>query len=61
MPDFVNLRIFSNVVYFVGRAYSKEDGIDALSSRAGTYAKRVRWVNANRQAIIDTIAAALKK
>ncbi len=43
MPDLINLRIFSNVIYFTGRAMAGEDGIDSLTSRAGAYAKRVRW------------------
>ncbi|KAJ9510591.1 hypothetical protein QJQ45_027463 [Haematococcus lacustris] len=64
IPDLINLRIFSNVVYFIGRAVSKEDSIDSLTSRAGTYAKRVRWVNANAAALSAQIRnkmAALKQ
>lgn len=60
IPDFINLRIFSNVIYFTGRAWAKEDGLDSLTTRAGTYAKRVRWVNANRQAIVDAITQRMK-
>ena len=48
-------RIFSNVVYFTGRAIAGEDSLDSLTSRAATYAKRVKWVNANREAIRSTI------
>lgn len=55
IPDLINLRIFSNVVYFTGRAMAGEDSLESLTSRAGSYAKRVRWVNANRQAVVDTI------
>jgi homoserine kinase type II len=55
IPDMINLRIFSNVVYFTGRAIAGEDGLDSLTSRAGTYAKRVKWVNANKDAIKNTI------
>ena len=55
IPDLINLRIFSNVIYFTGRALAGEDGIDSLTSRAGSYAKRVKWVNANRADIVDTI------
>ncbi len=55
IPDLINLRIFSNVVYFTGRAMAGEDSLESLTSRAGSYAKRVRWVNANRQATVDTI------
>ncbi len=39
-----------------GRAIAGEDTIEALTSRAGTYAKRVQWVNANR----DTLVSAIK-
>eukprot|EP00878_Enallax_costatus_P028821 GHUV01031168.1.p1 GENE.GHUV01031168.1~~GHUV01031168.1.p1 ORF type:complete len:109 (+),score=46.73 GHUV01031168.1:454-780(+) len=55
LPDLINLRIFSNVIYFTGRALAKEDGIDSLTSRADSYAKRVRWVNANREAIVSAV------
>lgn len=55
IPDLINLRIFSNVVYFTSRAMAKEDGIDSLTTRAGSYAKRVRWVNANRAALVQVL------
>uniref|UniRef100_A0A383WLQ4 Aminoglycoside phosphotransferase domain-containing protein n=1 Tax=Tetradesmus obliquus TaxID=3088 RepID=A0A383WLQ4_TETOB len=55
LPDLINLRIFSNVIYFTGRALAGEDGIDSLTSRAGSYAKRVAWVNANREAIVAAV------
>ncbi len=57
LPDLINLRIFSNVVYFTGRALAGEDSIESLTSRAASYAKRVRWVNANRDAVVSTIKA----
>lgn len=37
------------------RALAKEDDIESLTSRAGSYAKRVRWVNANRDAIVTAV------
>ena len=40
LPDCINLRIFSNVIYFTGRAYAGEDGLESLTSRADAYAKR---------------------
>lgn len=40
---------------FAHRALAGEDGIDSLTSRAGSYAKRVRWVNANREAIVTAV------
>jgi hypothetical protein len=47
-------------IYFTGRAYAGEDGLESLTSRAGSYAKRVKWVNANRQAVVDTIKALVR-
>ncbi|KAG2434962.1 hypothetical protein HYH02_012158 [Chlamydomonas schloesseri] len=55
IPDLINLRIFSNAVYFTGRAIAGEDTLESLTSRAGAYAKRVRWVNANRDALANCI------
>eukprot|EP00199_Chlamydomonas_sp_CCMP681_P002332 CAMPEP_0119116414 /NCGR_PEP_ID=MMETSP1180-20130426/52269_1 /TAXON_ID=3052 ORGANISM="Chlamydomonas cf sp, Strain CCMP681" /NCGR_SAMPLE_ID=MMETSP1180 /ASSEMBLY_ACC=CAM_ASM_000741 /LENGTH=393 /DNA_ID=CAMNT_0007105557 /DNA_START=17 /DNA_END=1198 /DNA_ORIENTATION=- len=55
MPDLINLRIFSNAVYFVGRALAGEDSLSSLTTRAGSYAKRVKWVNTNRDAIVAAI------
>lgn len=60
VPDMINLRILSNVLYFVGRALAKEDTIEALTSRAEMYAERVQWVNANRKAIIESIEKRMK-
>ncbi|KAG2486656.1 hypothetical protein HYH03_014712 [Edaphochlamys debaryana] len=57
IPDLINLRIFSNAVYFTGRAIAGEDSLESLTSRAGSYAKRVRWVNANR----DRLAAVIRE
>jgi Ser/Thr protein kinase RdoA (MazF antagonist) len=55
LPDLINLRIFSNVIYFTGRALAGEDGIESLTTRADSYAKRVRWVDANRGAIVAAV------
>lgn len=57
IPWLINLRIFSNVIYFTGRAYAGEDSIDSLTTRAGAYAKRVRWVNANMDRVVASIKA----
>jgi hypothetical protein len=32
-----------------------QDTLESLTSRAGAYAKRVRWINANREAIKQTL------
>jgi homoserine kinase type II len=61
IPDLINLRVLSNVVYFVGRAIAKEDGIESLTKRAGTYNTRVKWINDNAQAIIDCVASKMLK
>lgn len=57
IPDLINLRILSNVVYFVGRAIAKEDSITSLTTRAANYLNRVRWIHANKQLISDKITA----
>ena len=33
IPNMINLRIISNVLYFIGRAIAKEDTLEALTSR----------------------------
>jgi hypothetical protein len=43
------------VVYFTSRAMAGEDSLESLTSRAGSYAKRVRWVNANRGAMVEAL------
>ncbi|GFR42782.1 hypothetical protein Agub_g3745 [Astrephomene gubernaculifera] len=57
VPDLINLRIFSNAVYFTGRALAGEDSLESLTSRAASYAKRVRWVNTHR----EQLAAAIRE
>jgi uncharacterized protein (UPF0333 family) len=59
MPALINLRILSNVVYFVGRALAGEDDISSLTSRAGTYAARVVWVNDNADKIMGELKRAM--
>jgi len=56
VADLIILRILSNVVYFVGRAIAKEDGIEALTTRATNYAGRIKWIHQNRKEITDMIA-----
>eukprot|EP01039_Chlorochromonas_danica_P004228 gene4228-4645_t len=59
IPDLINLRILSNVVYFVGRAIAQEDSITSITSRAEIYLQRIRWIKANREAISAKIQACL--
>ncbi len=61
LPALINLRVVSNVVYFVGRAISGEDDISSLTTRIGDYAKRVRWINANGQAMVKLMTDAYAK
>lgn len=61
LPTLINLRVLSNVVYFVGRALAGEDDIKSLTSRAETYANRVRWVNANGATLTAQLTAALAR
>jgi homoserine kinase type II len=61
IPDLINLRILSNVVYFVGRKLGNEDTIDALTSRAAIYAGRVKWIKDNSAAIVTMISSKMRK
>jgi len=61
VPELINLRILSNVVYFVGRALGGEDDISSLTTRIANYCGRVDWVKANSQKIKDLVAAKMSK
>lgn len=52
IPKLIQLRIYSNVVYFIGRYLSKEDTIDILYSKLPLYYKRIMWINSNEMDII---------
>lgn len=41
-----------------GRAIAGEDSLESLTSRAGAYAKRVKWVNANAGRLAEVIRKA---
>lgn len=41
-------------------ALAGEDGIESLTSRADSYAKRVRWVRANRDAIVAAVQGEMR-
>jgi hypothetical protein len=47
-------------IYFTGRAYVGEDGLESLTSRADAYARRVRWVEANRGTIVARITELMR-
>lgn len=55
IPDLINLRVLSNVAYFVGRSLGKQDSIDSLTKRIENYSERVQWVKDNEDAIVQTI------
>jgi homoserine kinase type II len=55
IPDLINLRILSNVAYFVGRALSGEDNISSLTTRIANYEKRINWVKDHGDAIVTRI------
>lgn len=55
IPDLINLRVLSNVVYFVGRSLGGEDSIASLTTRAKTYSGRVNWIKENKEKIIEII------
>jgi len=56
LADLVVLRILSNVVFFVGRATAGEDSIRTLTTRIDAYMRRIEWLRAHRQEIIDCFA-----
>ena len=60
IPDLISLRVLSNVVYFTGRAVVGEDSISSLTSRAASYAKRVRWINCHRMALVGVVEARMR-
>ena len=55
IPDLINLRILSNIVYFVGRHIAAEDDISSITTRIENYARRVEWVKSNGDAIVQRI------
>jgi homoserine kinase type II len=55
IPDQINLRILSNIVYFVGRHIAGEDNISRITSRILNYERRVNWVKSNGDAISGRI------
>ena len=55
VPDLINLRILSNIVYFVGRHIAGEDDISSITTRIENYARRVDWVNNNKDIIVNLI------
>lgn len=61
IPDLINLRILSNVVYFVGRSIANEDDATQLTSRAENYVKRIRWIQENRSAITQKIEQSIDR
>jgi homoserine kinase type II len=61
IPDLLILRVINNVVYFVGRALAKEDGIESLTTRCQSYATRIQWIISNKQNIIDMLKSKMLK
>jgi len=55
MPDLINLRVLSNVAYFVGRSIAKEDDISALTTRIENYDNRIQWIKQNAVTIQNII------
>ncbi len=52
-PQFIMLRILSNVVYFVGRAISNELPLTCLTKRLPGYYRRRMWLHENARALIE--------
>ena len=55
IPDLINLRILSNIVYFVGRHLANEDDISSITTRIENYANRVNWIKNNSDVIVNRI------
>lgn len=55
IPDLINLRILSNIVYFVGRHLAGEDDISTITTRIENYARRVEWIKSNSDIIVNRI------
>lgn len=55
MPTLLNLRILSNVVFFVGRALAGEDGWSTLTNRLEAYETRVKWAHTNAAAVTQLV------
>ena len=55
VPDLINLRILSNIVYFIGRHIAGEDDISSITTRISNYARRVDWVKNNGDVIVKRI------
>lgn len=55
IPDLINLRILSNVVYFCGRSVAGEDDISSLTTRIENYEKRVNWIKEHGDQIVTRI------
>jgi len=60
VPDLIQLRILSNVVWFVGRAVAGEDSIASLAARAQSYVRRISWLEIHGQEVVDAIAIAMQ-
>ena len=56
VADLIILRVLSNVIYFVGRAVSREDTWEPITGRVEVYAKRVRWLNEKRGWLTGALA-----
>lgn len=59
VPELIELRVLSNVVYFAGRAAAGEDVIDALTTRAVMYANRCKWLTEKAVWMRGVLSAAL--
>ena len=60
IPDLINLRILSNIVYFVGRHLAQEDDISVITTRIENYARRVEWVKNSGDEIVARIVDKMK-
>jgi homoserine kinase type II len=61
LPSLIELRILSNVVFFVGRIKAQQESVEILTGgKAGDYCQRLRWIEQNRERLVETFQKAFE-
>jgi homoserine kinase type II len=59
VPSLIELRILSNVVFFVGRVRARQESAEILTGgKAGDYVGRLRWIAENRERLVALLLRA---
>lgn len=58
MTFFIELRVLTNIVYFVGRALCNEDSFETLFSKLSGYRNRLLWLHTNKEAVEHLLSEA---